>query len=72
MSMTTSTTTSPESRSIIWCQSIAWLLSLTVAIVALVAWGRDYNWHFLPLNSYQLFPLFGLLAYSLMWSHYMA
>lgn len=49
----------------------AWLLGLAVTSVALIAWGQDYNWKFLPFNAYQIFPLLGLVAFSLMWSHYM-
>lgn len=48
----------------------AWSLSLAVAVIAFVTWGQDSAWHFAHLSSYQFFPLFGLLAFSLMWSHY--
>lgn len=49
---------------------VSWLLGAVVTIFALAAWGQTYNWHVWPLNAYIIFPLFGLLAYSLMWSHY--
>lgn len=42
------------------------------AIIAVVAWGQGLAWHFSNLDSYRLFSLFGLLAFSLMWSHYIA
>jgi hypothetical protein len=46
------------------------LTSLT-ALLAFAAWGSLYEWH-IPLDSlYVLFPLFGLLAFSIMWSQYM-
>lgn len=50
----------------------AWALVTAVSVAAIVAWGQDYNWKFLPINSYQLFPLLGLLAFSIMWSHYVS
>lgn len=53
-------------------QIIAWSLSIGVVIVAVTAWGQDNNWQLSGLNNYQLFPLFGLVAFSLMWSHYIA
>ncbi len=55
-----------------YVQVFAWSLSVLVAILAFVAWGQGILWQFSGLGSYQLFPLFGLLAFSLMWSHYIA
>jgi hypothetical protein len=49
---------------------IAWAISVAVAFLAFIAWGQGYGWQ--VKTSYQLFPLFGLLAFSLMWSHYIA
>ncbi len=49
---------------------LAWSLSLVVSAIALLAWGNFIRWQL--DSSYRLFPLFGLMAYSLMWSHYMA
>lgn len=54
------------------CQTAAWATSAAVCLIAIITWGRDYGWHLLPINLYVIFPLFGLLAYSLMWSHYIA
>ena len=51
-------------------KGFAWSLSLLVTAVAVVAWGQLYDWELGDLSTYQLFPLFGLLAFSLMWSHY--
>ncbi len=53
-------------------QVFAWSLSATVAILAIIAWGGDINWKIFDVSTYQLFPVFGLLAFSLMWAHYMA
>lgn len=48
----------------------AWSLGALVCGLAIVAWGRDYHWTILPFDSYRTFPLLGLLAFSLMWTHY--
>jgi hypothetical protein len=58
----------PTERSI-GLQICAWTLSLVVAVLAVMAWGSSYNWH-VSWNAYIIFPLLGLLAYSLMWAHY--
>lgn len=50
----------------------AWTISAIVSLLAILVWGHDYGWHILPISSYQLFPVLGLLAFSIMWSHYMA
>lgn len=49
----------------------AWSLSVLVSILAIVVWGQSFNWH-LALDAYLLFPVLGLVAYSIMWSHYVA
>lgn len=51
---------------------IAWIITAAAAIVAIVAWGQGLSWQFGSLSLYQIFPLFGLLGFSLMWSHYIA
>lgn len=61
-----------DSRRALACQITAWLLVLIVCIIAEVAWGQYYQWHFPTLDAYIVFPLLGLLAYSLMWTHYIA
>jgi len=53
-----------------YIQIFAWLLSLAVISTAFIAWGRDANWHILSTGTYLLFPLFGLLAFSTLWSQY--
>jgi len=54
------------------CQITAWSIGAAVCLVATIAWGRYYGLHLLPIDLYQIFPLLGLLAFSLMWSHYIA
>lgn len=49
---------------------IAWAMSLTAIALAIIKWGGSYNWGLGNLSSYQVFPLFGLIAFSTMWSHY--
>lgn len=48
----------------------AWTLSGIVTIIAFIAWGQGLGWKVVGTSSYNLFPLFGLLAFSLMWAHY--
>jgi hypothetical protein len=47
----------------------AWGIAAIVSLLAILAWGTDYGWH-VRLNAYVIFPLLGLLAFSLMWTHY--
>lgn len=58
-----------ESRSGRSLQAFAWILSLFVVSLTVLAWGGSYSWH-LSWNAYIIFPLLGLTAYGLMWSHY--
>ncbi len=51
--------------------TIAWTLGVVVTVLAVIAWGSAFAWNFSQLDAYGLFPLFGLLAFSLMWTHYM-
>ncbi len=51
-------------------QIVAWGMSVTAVVLAVAAWGQGNSWR--VDSTYQLFPLFGLLAFSLMWSHYVA
>ena len=50
----------------------AWTLTAIVSLLAIIVWGNSYNWPIWPINTYLLFPVLGLLAFSIMWSHYMA
>ncbi|MEO7364513.1 MAG: hypothetical protein ABIV43_03330 [Candidatus Saccharimonadales bacterium] len=49
----------------------AWGASLTTSLLAILVWGRNNQWQ-LSFDAYVIFPLLGLLAFSLMWSHYLA
>lgn len=60
----------PTPQIIRLCQIATWTLGLTVCVLAITTWGHDYGWHLFPINLYQIFPLLGLLAFSIMWSHY--
>jgi hypothetical protein len=48
----------------------AWTLSVAVSLLALMAWAKDYSWPDTAVSTLQLFPLLGLVAFSIMWSHY--
>lgn len=48
----------------------AWSISSAAVLLAVITWGQSYDWQFNHLSSYTLFPLFGLVAFSLMWAHY--
>lgn len=50
-------------------QGFAWGLTVLVCALAIVAWGQ-IGFEVTTLSAYFLFPLFGLLAFSLMWTHY--
>lgn len=63
---------SSDSKLSLRFQIAAWSLTIAVSIVAIIAWAHDYNGQFSPLTAYVLFPLLGILAYSIMWSHYVS
>lgn len=50
-------------------QLAAWSLSVLVTLLAVMVWGQSYRWH-LAFNAYVIFPVLGLSAYGIMWSHY--
>jgi len=54
-----------------WRVAIPWILTSSVSVLAVYAWGQSLAWNLKAVNTYLLFPLLGLLAYSIMWSHYM-
>jgi hypothetical protein len=54
-----------------WRTAIPWGLSGVVSLLAIYAWGNSLAWNFSGISPYQFFPVLGLLAYSIMWSHYM-
>ncbi|HET6924559.1 MAG TPA: DUF2127 domain-containing protein [Candidatus Saccharimonadales bacterium] len=50
--------------------TLPWTIAVIVSALAFYVWGSSLEWRFAGLSPYQLFPLFGLLAFSLMWGHY--
>ncbi|HYH36225.1 MAG TPA: hypothetical protein VD706_01865 [Candidatus Saccharimonadales bacterium] len=52
-------------------QTAAWSLSIVTTMLSILAWGQDFNWQ-LSFNAYVIFPVLGLAAYGIMWSHYIA
>jgi hypothetical protein len=51
---------------------VVWLITLITIILAAVAWGENLSWHFSGITIYKIFPIFGLIAFSLLWSQYIA
>ncbi len=50
---------------------LPWLLCSMAAALAVYVWGNSFGWQFGGMSTYQLFPVLGLLVFSIMWSHYM-
>lgn len=48
----------------------AWTLSGIVAALAVYVWGTSLKWKIVGTSTYNIFPVLGLLAFSLMWAHY--
>lgn len=51
-------------------QGLAAGLSAFVVLLAFAAWGGSNGWQPAGLSTYRWFPLFGLLAFSLLWAQY--
>ena len=51
---------------------ILWSLYTIVSLLAIYIWGSRLSWDFSNLTGLTVFPLFGLLAFSLMWVHYVS
>lgn len=49
----------------------AFLLAAAAMLLACFAWGSTYQWHIPVTTFYVIFPLLGLLAFSIMWTQYM-
>lgn len=47
-----------------------WLIGTAAYLSAIVVWGDSIGWRLSALSAYSIFPLLGLLAFSLMWSQY--
>lgn len=52
--------------------AIVSVVSATSVLLAILAWGQGLLWHILDTSTYLLFPIFGLIAFSLLWSQYVA
>jgi hypothetical protein len=52
--------------------TMTWLLVLLSVLLPLYVWGDSIGWNFSGLTLYQYFPLFGLLAWMVMWTHYVS
>jgi hypothetical protein len=50
---------------------LPWTITSIAALLAVIVWGRSFAWNFSAINAYQFFPVLGLTAFSIMWSHYM-
>jgi hypothetical protein len=48
----------------------AWGLSATVVGLAVITWAQHVGGPLSQLSVYQIFPVFGLIAFSIMWTHY--
>lgn len=49
---------------------ITWLMLLEAVSLGVIAWGQTVQWQLGSLTLYQWFPLFGILAWLIMWTHY--
>lgn len=49
---------------------LPWTLFAVVVAASFAAWADLRSWDFSSLNVFALFPLLGLLAWSIMWTHY--
>ncbi|HEX6415917.1 MAG TPA: hypothetical protein VFZ62_00115 [Candidatus Saccharimonadales bacterium] len=66
--MQTDSSTSKKAQAV---QIGAWALAAGVVLAAGLAWG-EVRLNGGALSAYDVFPLFGLLAFSLMWTHYVS
>lgn len=49
---------------------VAWGLSIAVIMVSVAAWLPSLHGRYSSISNYRLFPLLGLIAFGLMWAHY--
>lgn len=49
----------------------AWILTIVVAILAVIAWAQSLVVPIDKLTIYDVFTVFGIVAFSIMWAHYM-
>jgi hypothetical protein len=48
----------------------AWVLSIVATGLAVLTWAQHVGGSISHLSVYQIFPVFGLIAFGLMWTHY--
>jgi glucan phosphoethanolaminetransferase (alkaline phosphatase superfamily) len=51
-------------------QVASYTFTVAICVLALAGWGAVYQWHLTPWSAYMFFPLFGLVAFSILWSQY--
>lgn len=51
---------------------LMWTLVTLAIILPVIVWGEPKGWNFDSLTLYQWFPLFGIVAWTLMVTHYIA
>ena len=47
-----------------------WGIGVISALLPIIAWGSYYSWDLANLTAFQWFPLFGLLAWMIMCTHF--
>jgi hypothetical protein len=47
-----------------------WIILVISILLPVMVWGTGINWRIATISPYQWFPLFGLLAWMIMWTHY--
>jgi hypothetical protein len=50
---------------------LPWALSGAVSLLSIYVWANSFSWQLSNLSTYMIFPVLGLLAFGIMWSHYM-
>jgi len=48
----------------------SWGIFALSVVLPIAVWGNNVSWNFSSLSLYSYFPLFGLLAWMIMWTHY--
>lgn len=49
---------------------VAWAVSAITILLAIMAWGQSLQWQIADISTYLLFPILGLIAFSLLWAQY--
>jgi hypothetical protein len=47
-----------------------WVILAFAILVPFIVWGQGIDWQLGSISIYRWFPLFGLLAWMVMWTHY--